>query len=52
MLVAPGERIDVLVEATELGTWAFHCHILTHAKGPNRMIGMAAAKAVPEPTSG
>ena len=34
VLVAPGERIDVIIDATELGTWAFHCHILTHAEGP------------------
>jgi FtsP/CotA-like multicopper oxidase with cupredoxin domain len=30
--VAPGQRIDVLVHATELGVWAFHCHILSHAE--------------------
>ena len=22
------------------GIWAFHCHILTHAEGPNGMFGM------------
>jgi FtsP/CotA-like multicopper oxidase with cupredoxin domain/plastocyanin len=48
VLVAPGERIDVLVEATELGTWAFHCHILTHAEGPNGMFGMVTAMVVTE----
>ncbi len=30
--IAPGERWDVIVEATEPGVWAFHCHILTHAE--------------------
>src|SRR3546814_153135 len=30
--VAPGERVDVIVNATELGAWAFHCHILSHAE--------------------
>ncbi|MEX2135852.1 MAG: multicopper oxidase domain-containing protein [Chloroflexota bacterium] len=48
VLVAPGERIDVLVEATELGAWAFHCHILTHAEGPDGMFGMVTALIVEE----
>jgi FtsP/CotA-like multicopper oxidase with cupredoxin domain len=46
VLVAPGERIDVIVEATELGIWAFHCHILTHAEGPDGMFGMVTAMIV------
>jgi FtsP/CotA-like multicopper oxidase with cupredoxin domain len=48
VLVAPGERIDVLVDATELGIWAFHCHILTHAEGPDGMFGMVTALIVNE----
>lgn len=44
--VAPGERIDVIVDASELGAWAFHCHILTHAEGPNGMFGMVTAMIV------
>jgi FtsP/CotA-like multicopper oxidase with cupredoxin domain len=43
VLVAPGERYTVLVHATELGTWAFHCHILTHAESPQGMFGMVTA---------
>ncbi len=46
--VAPGERVDVIVDATELGAWAFHCHILTHAEGPNGMFGMVTAMIVAE----
>jgi FtsP/CotA-like multicopper oxidase with cupredoxin domain len=46
VLVAPGERVDVLVEATEPGTWAFHCHILNHAEGPDGMFGMVTAVIV------
>jgi plastocyanin len=46
VLVAPGERIDVLVDATEVGTWAFHCHILTHAESPEGMFGMVTALIV------
>jgi len=48
VLVAPGERIDVIVDATELGIWAFHCHILTHAEGPDGMFGMVTALIVEE----
>ncbi len=46
--VAPGERIDVIVEVTELGLWAFHCHILSHAEGPNGMFGMVTVFVVTE----
>ncbi len=48
VLVAPGERIDVIIEASELGTWALHCHILTHAEGPDGMFGMVTALIVQE----
>jgi FtsP/CotA-like multicopper oxidase with cupredoxin domain len=47
--VAPGERYSVLVQATEPGVWAFHCHILTHAERPDgRMFGMVTAFIVEE----
>lgn len=48
VLVAPGERIDVIVDATEIGVWAFHCHVLTHAEGPDGMFGMVTALIVEE----
>ena len=48
VLVAPGERIDVLIEAAELGAWAWHCHVLTHAEGPDGMFGMVTALIVEE----
>jgi manganese oxidase len=48
VLVAPGERVDVIVDATELGVWAFHCHVLTHAEGPDGMFGMVTALIVQE----
>jgi uncharacterized cupredoxin-like copper-binding protein len=44
--VAPGERYTVLVNPTLPGVWAFHCHILTHAEGPNGMFGMVTALIV------
>jgi uncharacterized cupredoxin-like copper-binding protein len=48
VLVAPGERVDVLIRASELGTWAFHCHILTHAESDQGMFGMVTALIVQE----
>ena len=46
--IAPGQRFTTLVHVTSEflgpnntpGIWAFHCHILTHAEGPNGMFGM------------
>ena len=46
IFVAPGQRVDVLVRATEPGAWAFHCHILNHAEGPHGMFGMVTALVV------
>lgn len=44
--IAPGERYTVLVHTTEPGTWAFHCHILTHAESDQGMFGMVTAFVV------
>lgn len=44
--IAPGERWDVIVDCTELGTWAFHCHILPHAESEHGMFGMVTALVV------
>lgn len=44
--IAPGERWDVLVKANNPGTWAFHCHILTHAEAADGMFGMVTALIV------
>lgn len=46
--VAPGERIDVIVDATEPGLWAFHCHILTHAESRRGLYGMTTVFVVEE----
>ena len=32
--------------ATNPGAWAFHCHILPHAEGPDGMFGMVTALIV------
>jgi FtsP/CotA-like multicopper oxidase with cupredoxin domain len=44
--IGPGERWDVLVRASNPGTWAFHCHILPHAESPHGMYGMVTAVVV------
>ncbi len=44
--IAPGERWDVIVDCTEAGVWAFHCHILSHAEGEHGMFGMVTAMIV------
>lgn len=48
VMIAPGERLDVLVEVIEPGTWAYHCHILNHAEGAEGMFGMVTALVVEE----
>ena len=49
--VSPGERWDVLVKCTNLGTWAFHCHILPHAESEQGMYGMVTALIVKPPVA-
>lgn len=46
VLVAPGQRVDVLVTASELGVWAFHCHVLSHAETEAGMFGMVTVMIV------
>jgi FtsP/CotA-like multicopper oxidase with cupredoxin domain len=46
--VAPGERWDVIVDCTEAGVWAFHCHILSHAESDHGMFGMVTALIIQE----
>ena len=46
LVVAPGSRFDILVQADYPGAWAFHCHILPHAEGPGGMFGMVTALVV------
>jgi FtsP/CotA-like multicopper oxidase with cupredoxin domain len=44
--IAPGERYDVIINCTNPGTWAFHCHILPHAESQHGMFGMVTALVV------
>lgn len=44
--VSPGERYTVLYKAVDPGVWAWHCHILTHAEGPDGIFGMTTAVVV------
>ena len=46
LVIAPGQRFDVLVHAVHPGVWAFHCHILPHVEGPQGMYGMVTALLV------
>lgn len=46
--IAPGERLDVVVEALYAGLWAFHCHILTHAESRRGLYGMTTVFVVEE----
>jgi manganese oxidase len=46
--VTPGQRVDVLVDCTELGAWAFHCHVLSHAESAHGMFGMVTVLVVEE----
>jgi FtsP/CotA-like multicopper oxidase with cupredoxin domain len=46
ILVGPGERYTVLIKADQLGTWAWHCHILSHAEDDTGMFGMVTALIV------
>jgi FtsP/CotA-like multicopper oxidase with cupredoxin domain len=49
--VNPGERWDVVIDCTEPGAWAFHCHILPHAEGRDGMYGMVTALVVQAPAA-
>jgi len=46
LVIAPGQRFDVLIHAIYPGAWAFHCHILPHVEGPQGMFGMVTALVV------
>lgn len=48
LMIAPGQRFDVLVDADQPGVWAYHCHILPHVEGPQGMYGMVTALVVQE----
>ncbi len=44
--VPPGSRYDCIIEATETGIWAFHCHVLSHAENPSGFFGLVTALVV------
>ncbi len=46
ILVAPGERYDVIVKCDEPGMWAFHCHVLSHAESAKGMFGMVTVLVI------
>jgi FtsP/CotA-like multicopper oxidase with cupredoxin domain len=51
VIVAPGQRMTVLVKADNPGVWAWHCHILNHAEGPQGMFGMVTALIIEDPNA-
>ena len=46
--VPPGNRFDCIIEATEVGLWAFHCHVLSHAENASGMFGLVSVLVVAE----
>lgn len=40
--IAPGETKDLKFMANNPGSWLFHCHILSHAEGPDGMFGLTS----------
>lgn len=44
--IAPGQRMDVVIDCTEPGLWAYHCHILSHAESDHGMFGMVTVLIV------
>ena len=49
LTICPGERYTVLVSPTadDVGIWAYHCHILTHAETDKGLAYMVTALVVP-----
>jgi FtsP/CotA-like multicopper oxidase with cupredoxin domain len=47
--ICPGERYTVLITPTadEVGIWAYHCHILTHAENEKGLAYMVTVLVVP-----
>lgn len=46
--VPPGNRMDTIIEANDLGLWAFHCHVLSHAENQAGFFGLVTVLAVTE----
>ncbi|MFN0147224.1 MAG: multicopper oxidase family protein [Dehalococcoidia bacterium] len=44
--VSPGNRVDTMIDATETGVWAFHCHVLNHAESEAGMFGLVTVLIV------
>jgi Multicopper oxidase len=40
-----------VIDCSEPGAWAFHCHILPHAEGRDGMYGMVTALVVQAPAA-
>lgn len=48
--VPPGNRMDCIIECTEPGLWAFHCHVLSHAEYEGGFFGLVTVLAIEDET--
>lgn len=46
LTISPGERWDVLLDTSNPGTWAWHCHVLPHAEGEKGLFGLTTVVIV------
>ena len=46
--VPPGSRMDCIITPDEVGIWAFHCHVLSHAENTDGFFGLVTALVVTE----
>jgi FtsP/CotA-like multicopper oxidase with cupredoxin domain len=46
IIIPPNQEVSVLLTANEVGSWAFHCHLLYHMLG-----GMMTTLVVDSPTT-
>ena len=46
LTVNPGERWDVLLDTSNPGAWAWHCHVLPHAEGEKGLYGLTTVVIV------
>ena len=48
--VPPGNRFDCIIECTDPGLWAFHCHVLSHAEYEGGFFGLVTVLAIQDET--
>lgn len=48
--IAPGSRMDCIIDCQDPGLWAFHCHILSHAEYEGGFFGLVTVLAIEDET--